>query len=341
MPLPLDPASAGTASPESRIATAPRRYDQQRAWRDIQQFLPASMRFDDRFGPREESWPWGGHQVHLDRFANAEARVKVILLHGVGTNGRQMSLIVGGPLWKRGFETVSVDLPGYGLTEVRPDRVVLYDDWVDLVSDLVDAETGREGKPIVLFGLSAGGMLAYHVAARNPRVAGIVGTCFLDMRERSIRDETSSNLFVSRVVTPMGFIAARTPFRRLRLSMRAVTKMRALVNDPRALEACLRDETSAGNSATIAFLASLLGYAPAVEPEAFTRCPILLTQPEQDRWSPLATSELFLNRIRRVPKRVVVLQNAGHYPLEQPGLSQMENAIVEFLEQVQSHSSPG
>ena len=28
-------------------------------------------------------------------------------------------------------------------------------------------------------------------------------------------------------------------------------------------------------------------HAPAIEPEAFDACPVLLTQPAQDRWTPL------------------------------------------------------
>ena len=45
--------------------------------------------------------------------------VKVILLHGVGTNGRQMSMILGGPLSKDGFETIAIDMPTYGVTKVK------------------------------------------------------------------------------------------------------------------------------------------------------------------------------------------------------------------------------
>ncbi len=316
-----------------------RRYGEQRAWREIQRFLPASLRFDDRFAPREESWPWRGHRVHLDRFERAASAAKLILLHGVGTNGRLMSLIVGGPLWKRGYETVAVDLPGYGLTDVAPRRIVVYDDWVDLVTELVEAERDRDGKPVVLFGLSAGGMLTYHVAARTDRVVGIVGTTFMDPRARPVRDAASHDLFVSRVVAPLGNAAARTPLRRIKLPMRLVSRMYALANNPDAQRAFLADGTSAGNSATIAFISSYLRYAPAVEPESFTRCPILLAQPERDRWTPLSVSEIFLDRIRRVPKRVVMLQNAGHYPLEQPGLAQLEDAIADFVEEVRSTPS--
>lgn len=40
----------------------------------------------------EEQWQnWKGNKVHLDTFRNQQAKAKVILFHGVGTNGRQMS----------------------------------------------------------------------------------------------------------------------------------------------------------------------------------------------------------------------------------------------------------
>lgn len=61
---------------------------------------------------------------------------------------------------------------------------VTYDDWVDLGCELVKAEAAKApGRPIILYGLSAGGMLAYQVAARVPTlVKGIVGMTFLDQR---------------------------------------------------------------------------------------------------------------------------------------------------------------
>ncbi|MFE7592437.1 hypothetical protein ACFU6K_23805 [Kitasatospora sp. NPDC057512] len=36
-------------------------------------------------------------------------------------------------------------------------------------------------------------------------------------------------------------------------------------------------------------------------------------------------------RITKVPVETVMLDNAGHYPLEDPGLQQMEDAIADFV----------
>ena len=185
-------------------------------------------------------------------------------------------------------------------------------------------------RPIVLYGLSAGGMETYHVAAKNRKVRGIVGMTFLDQRIQQVRDETAYNRFMSRVGGPLAALTARTPLAGLRIPMSAASKMHALVNDPAALKACMADKTSAGKWVTMSFLSSYTGYQPDMEPEDFDVCPILLTQPAQDQWTPLHLSQLFLRRIKHVPVKVTMLENAGHYPLEQPGLDQMVTAVDDF-----------
>jgi alpha-beta hydrolase superfamily lysophospholipase len=303
-------------------------YAEQTAWKRIQEFLPESHHLTPEREPAEEWWDHEGHRIHLDTYRNPAAPVKVILFHGVGTNGRQMSLILGRPLADRGYETVAVDMPTYGVTEVAEGALVTYDDWVRIGSELVEKE--RDGRPIVLYGLSAGGMETFHVAALNKRVDGIVGMTFLDQSSRKVRVDTAFDPVTGLLGAFLMAFLARTPLRRLRLPMRWVSKMRTLVNDRAAKKACYADRTSAGNSASVAFLASYLHHQPALTPEEFDVCPVLLTQPAADRWTPLELSEPFLRRITKVPVRTVMLDNAGHYPLEQPGLDQMVDAIAEF-----------
>jgi alpha-beta hydrolase superfamily lysophospholipase len=305
-------------------------YKTQSNWREIQAFLPKEFQLVAAHEPSEEWWQWRGHHIHLDCFRNPRAEVKVILFHGVGTNGRQMSTILGSPLFRRGFEAIAIDMPEYGMTRVAPGVVVTYDDWVQAGSDLIDAELEKDGRPIVLYGLSAGGMLAWHTAALNRKVKGIVGMTFLDQQEQQVRDETALNFLMSRLGVPLTHLAAKTPLATLRMPMSVASKMTALVNNKAALKACLKDKTSAGKWVTMKFLSSLTAYNPIVAPEAFDVCPILLCQPEKDTWTPLHLSEIFLKRVNRVPKKVVMLENAGHYPLEQPGLTQLCDAVAEF-----------
>ena len=116
------------------------------------------------------------------------------------------------------------------------------------------------------------------------------------------------------------------------MPMAAFGKMSALVNKPEALKILLADPSSAGNEVSLKFVESYLSYTPAIAPEDFEVCPILLTQPAEDRWSPLALSQRFFSLLSRVKPTIVNLENAGHYLLEEPGLGQMTDAIAKFIE---------
>lgn len=81
-------------------------------------------------------------------------------------------------------ESINHLRPRYGATKVKRGATVTYDEWVELACEVVKSEAAKApDRPIILYGLSAGGMLAYHVAARIPGlVKGIVGMTFLDQR---------------------------------------------------------------------------------------------------------------------------------------------------------------
>lgn len=308
-------------------------YSEQPAWRELQEFLPSEYRLTRATEPVEEWWEHKGHQIHLDTYRNPAAAVKVILFHGVGTNGRQMTTILGRPLAERGYETIAIDMPTYGITKVAPGALVTYDDWVQIGSDLVDAELAKDDRPIVLYGLSAGGMETYHVAALNKKVAGIVGMTFLDTASFQVRVETGFDPVSGVFGAPVMKVLNKIGLGRVRVPMRYVSKMRALVNDREAKKAWYRDKTSAGNDVSIAFLDSWLSYRPVVAPEDFNVGPVLLTQPAADHWSPLHLSEPFLGRIAKVPVTKVMLPNGGHYPLEKEALDPMVEAISAFVAQ--------
>ena len=127
-------------------------------WQDYQPYFPAGLRCTDDSTPREEYWRWRGLDVHLDRLPNPTSPLKIIVLHGAGAYGRVMA--PAAVLAQRyGYETVAPDLPGYGLTKVARSEMT-YPLWIDCVCDLIDAELARDGRPIVLFGVSLGGLLA-------------------------------------------------------------------------------------------------------------------------------------------------------------------------------------
>lgn len=308
-------------------------YENQKAWKDIQTFLPAQLHYTDAYRPQEEVWDWKGNRVHLDTFRNPDAPAKVICFHGVGTNGRQISMIIGGPLARDGFETISVDMPTYGVTEVNPGMLVRYDDWVQCGSDLIDAELAKDDRPIFIYGLSAGGMETYHVAAKNgsEQIKGIIGMTFLDQRSTQVRMTTTNNAFWGRFGTGLAVLSCRMGLSKFKMRMSIPSKMSALVNDPECLRIMLNDETSAGNKVTMAFLESYMNYVPEVEPRNFDVCPVLLTQPEKDRWTPQFLSDPFLDQIEKVPVTKTLLRNGGHYPIEPEALADLHRFALGFI----------
>lgn len=307
-------------------------YTEQDAWKKLQMRMPENYRLDQSNQPQEYFWQWKDNQIHVDYYPRPNAPAKVILLHGVGTNGRQMSLVLGHPLAEAGYETMSLDLLGYGLSQYPAKRKIRYDDWIQLVSDFVDTEAKKDARPIFLYGLSAGGMLTLHVAMQNKNIKGIIGMTFLDQQYPDIKNGTMRFSFLSPITLPGMKIGAKTPFGNVPVPMSLVSKMYALTNDKEALKIMLNDRTSAGNSMTIKFLNSYMNYQPKYDISSFTQCPVLLTQPAEDHWTPLNLSKPVMNRLV-VPHQIVMLPKGGHYPVEAEALEQLKKSSIEFIQQ--------
>lgn len=302
-------------------------YENLTTWRQIESHLPEGFRTSLSTMPEESFMDWNGWKIHLDSYKNADAPAKVILLHGVGGNGRLLSFIAV-PLFNAGYEVIAPDLPGYGNSIVKK-RKVVYDDWVNLVSFLIDQEKAKDQRPVFVFGLSAGGMLAYHAAAKNPQVAGVIATNLLDQRNKKVRDASTGSKLKSRVLVPMLKFTSLFAGGAM-LPMKKVANMKAIVNDEEVLKLLLSDEKSSGTKVPLRFLTSLIKAKPAIEPEDF-QIPVLLVHPGEDLWTPTWTSEVFFNRLTG-EKDLKILENAGHFPIEQPGISQLPEYSIKFIE---------
>ncbi|CAH6814946.1 alpha/beta hydrolase [Vibrio chagasii] len=306
--------------------------EQNSAWIDVQQFLPKEYRWEQDFAPEESFIPWRNSTLHVERFPNPNASHKVILLHGVGTNSRLLNLVAGAPLAAAGYEVVALDMPYYGMTDNNEPRIT-YHDWVEIGCDLVRSEIEADGRPVVLYGLSAGGMLAYHIAAETRLVSGIMGMCFIDPASETARRRMSTRPTMDEIsfkilpALPRGFIG------KINVPVKMLLKMEALVNDKQALKLLMSDKCSGGASVSLEFINSMLEYEPEMAFEDFDLCPIILLQPEKDNWTPFSVTEPFWERVA-AKKEMITLGNASHYPIEQPGLSQMNDAMVKFIQQL-------
>ena len=302
-------------------------YNDQIVWKEIHRYLPEHNRISEEVYPQEIFIEWKRSLIHLDYYVNKEAPAKVIILHGVGGNGRLLSFI-GVPLYKSGFEVIAPDLPGYGYSQVTKE-MICFTYWIELVDHLIEIEQQKDGRPIIVFGLSAGGILAYHASAKNRKVKGLIATNLLDQRIREVRDFSSGNVVVSRLGIPI-LNALESINGNIMLPMKALANMKAIVNHKEVLKLLLSDPTSSGTKVPLRFVRSLLNASPEVEPEDFHVCPVLLVHPECDKWTPVEISKLFFDRIK-APKELRILNNAGHFPIEAPGLQQLEDYIIEFI----------
>jgi alpha-beta hydrolase superfamily lysophospholipase len=328
-------ARAAAACDDHGMTTLATSYADAPRWREYQPFFPPAMRCTPEATPTESRWRWRGLDVHLDRFEVPSSQVKVIVLHGAGANGRIMApaTVIAR---RHGYETVAPDLPGYGLTAV-PRRRLTYQLWIDCAVDLIRAELARDDRPVVLFGVSLGGMLAYQAAATiardepalASRLRGLIATTLGDPTERATRrDLARYPLLGTAGLALLRVLATLTDG--LPVPMRLVAKMHRISNDPALSALVMRDPHGGGAWVPARFLRTLMTTPPVLPPEAFTTCPVLLAHPGVDRMTNIEVSRRFFERLGG-PKRLVVLDGASHMPTEQPGVQQLEDAVLQQL----------
>ncbi|MEE6272785.1 alpha/beta hydrolase [Georgenia sp. MJ206] len=288
-------------------------------------FVPAPA--DGVTAERRSSWfPWRDMSVCVEHVGAPDAPVRLVLLHGAGGNAAAMW-----PFASRfaalGAHVTVPDLPGYGLTRVADRAGVRYEHWRDVVADLVRAEA--DDRPLVLLGASMGGLLAYDVAAATGLASSLVVTCLLDPRERDVRARLSWHPLLGALAGPVLHVAAG-PLARVQVPIRWIADMRHISNDPRLVRAVVRDRAGGGGRMPLGWMRSFLEWVPAVEPEELTGTPVLMAHPALDRWTPLAISARFFDRIS-APTELVLLDGAGHFPVEQPGFDQLLAAVARVV----------
>jgi len=313
---------------------AERTYRDEKYWEKYHDFLPEEFRFREGRLPDEEFWTWKGNKIHLDVMRNRKSEYKFILLHGGGGNGRLLSTF-GSALYNNGYEYIAPDLPGFGLTEASEKDRSDYGSWIELVSDLVDQEYEQDDRPVILFGASIGGMVAYHAACKNSRVKGVISTCLCDSRQVIVRDAMARNRLWSRAG---GFFMKKFSFITDRIYIRAswISKMSRITNDPVFSRVFIRDPHVGRAKISLRFYRTMTEYKPMAEPEVFSSCPLLLVHPGLDRWTPVDISRKFFDRIAGC-KKIFLIEGCGHYPYEGTGPGQMLKAVELFLEKIKDY----
>lgn len=302
-------------------------------WKQYQRFFPKELRINENNLPIEEWWDWNNYHIHLDRMPAPDSKIKVILIHGAGGNGRLLAPYAR-MLQVHGYDVVAPDLPPYGLSYTKSLKSMDYSDWIKVITEFIEQEFNRDGKPIVLLGASIGGMLAYHVVSLSKQVKGLIVTTFVDTSNPKVRDQIAPNKVISRLGK---FMLDSFPFvlDSFRISVTKVSRMKLITNNFDLTQLIMNDPRAAGTKISLRFLRTFLNMKSLIEPEHFDICPILLIHPELDPMTPYSLSESFYKRLQS-KKSCVILEGAGHFPIEQPGLEQMKAAVLNFLMEIEN-----
>ncbi len=177
-------------------------------------------------------------------------------------------------------------------------------------------------------------MLAYHVASMSKQVKGLIVTTFVDTSNQRVRDQIAPNKLISRLGK---FTLDRFPLvlDSFLISVSKVSRMKLITNNYELTKLIIQDSRAAGTKIPLRFLRTFLNAKPIIEPEYFDACPILLVHPEVDPMTPFKLSESFYKRLK-CKKRCVILEGAGHFPVEQPGVEQMKIAVLTFLNEIEN-----
>lgn len=300
-------------------------YEHSKSWTQYRDILKT------RFGiviarTPEETWrTLRSHEVHIDVWApDGAAKGTMILVHGGGGNGRVLAPLADLAA-SLGWRVLAPDLPGYGLTRPAPGYRGDYDEWPAIVAQLADETDG----PVVLMGLSAGGMTAVFAAETARTVDGVIVTTLFDAGDPAMLMRAARWRWLG-ALSLLGFTLMPWVIDRLSLPLWLAAPMRAMSSDAQMNDYFARDPLLGQLWVRLRFFRTLhQRKAKRLSPG----CPLLLVHPGADAWTPTELSLQVYERIEG-PKEFVELSNGAHLPLERPAYDELLASISRFLEGV-------
>lgn len=274
--------------------------------------------------PSEKWVPVRGHLVRVDEWSGEAGAGTVILVHGGGGNGRVLAPFAE-PIARHGWRVLAPDLPGFGLTEPAPGFDGDYAEWPAVVAEIADAQPG----PVVLFGLSMGGLTAVFAAQKSAHVAGVIATTLLDLNDPAVFAAAARWEWLGRLSGAAMSVAPRL-FDRLLLPLRLAAPLKAMSSSTRMQAYFARDPLIGGSWKPARFFRTAHEYPPT---QLRLDCPLLLVHPGADRWTPTALSRSVFERIH-ARKTFTELSNGAHLPLEQPAFRELTQRVEQFLDDV-------
>ena len=300
------------------------RFAELNSWTTYRRIVATEFRLHLEVEPTERWAPVRGHRVRIDEWSGDQNLGTVILVHGGGGNGRVLAPFAE-PIARYGWRVLAPDLPGFGLTEPAPGFDGDYAEWPAVVAEIADAQPG----PVVLFGLSMGGMTAVFAAQKSTHVAGVIATTLLDLADPATFASAARWDWLGRL---SGAVMALVPwlFDRIPLPLRLAAPLNAMSSSKR-MQAYFAQDPLIGRSWKPARLFRTAHEYPAAT--LHLDCPLLVVHPGADRWTPTALSRNVFERVD-TRKTFIELSNGAHLPLEQPAFRELTQRVERFLDDV-------
>jgi len=295
------------------------------SWINYRRILADEFDIELKIEPRETYRSLRGHEIRVDEWLPPEqAKGTLILVHGGGGNGRLLApfaeLATG-----LGWRVLAADLPGYGLSKTAISYRDEFSEWPAVIADVADQETG----PVVLMGLSMGGLTAVLAAQQSSNVRGVIATTLIDLSDPEVFIGAAKWRWLGRLslysIRNMPWL-----FDRFVLPLSLATPLKAMSHN-KLMQAYFAADPLLGSSWKRA------RFFRTVHQHRIDRwdigCPLLLVHPGADLWTPTALSLVVFNKIIG-RKDFRQLSNGAHLPLEQPAYEELKIEMRGFLDKV-------
>jgi alpha-beta hydrolase superfamily lysophospholipase len=269
----------------------------------------------------EHEWvPYSGQLVHLELQRVGEGAPTIVIAHGLGDHVRRHTPLAAA-LAERGYNTLSVDRTGHGLSEGRRGDAPLEAD-IGVLELAIALARARSSGPVVLLGDSLGGILGWYLLTREPDIDAAVCHC---IGHPDVHPDPSYR-FKEPLVRALGRLAPQAP-----ISVRQIADYDHVALDPETKRYFddrvdrLFNFTVSARSAS-----SYLGFRPGVAWEELETPALVLIGAEDRLVTPEFTRRAF-ERARPPRAEYVEVPGAGHQ-LFLDDLGASLPPLVEWLE---------
>jgi alpha-beta hydrolase superfamily lysophospholipase len=197
--------------------------------------------------------------------------------------------------------------------------------WPAVIAEIANRQKG----PVVLFGLSMGGLTAFLAAQMSQNVKGVITTTLLDLSDPAIFVRAAQWPWLGRL-SLLSMSIMPWLFDRFVLPLSLVTPLAAMSANKRMQDYFQTDPHIGKSWKAARFFRTV--HQHTVENWTLN-CPLLLVHPGKDAWTPTAVSLASFDKVQS-PKRFVELTNGSHLPAETPAHQELMSEVATFLAEI-------